>query len=311
MSALRRSRFSYLFHLLLLRGGPTAPKSWTYHLARVLVLFAYLYLGVLVLLLFLENRLLFHPLPAAQEWDAPPAGLAIRDVEMTSGDGTHIHAWWAAPPDWKPDDGALLYAHGNAGNVSGCGWQMANWVRQHNLAVLAFDYPGYGKSDGSPTEAGCYAAADAAYDYLTQAERVPGRRVLLYGESLGGAVATDLASRRSCRALIVTSTFTSFPDIAQETCPIFPCRWLVRNQFRSVDKMRNCRAPVFVGHGTADHKIPFAQGERLFAAANQPKEFLAMPGIHHGPPSSDFFVKCMKFLAEVEKNATPPVVSGN
>jgi uncharacterized protein len=311
MAAPRLSPLAYLGHLLLLRNGPASPKSWSYHLARALVLFAYLYLGVVVILLFLENRLLFHHFRAAEQWQAPPSGLPVEDVEMTSGDGSRIHAWWSTPPGWKPEDGAVLFCHGNAGNVSLCGWQMDDWVRRRRQAVLAFDYPGFGKSGGSPSEGGCYAAADAAYDYLTQTLGVPRQRVLLYGESLGGAVATDLASRRPCRALILTSTFTSIPDMAMETYPFLPGRWLVCNQFRSVDKIRSYCGPVFMGHGTSDALVPISQGQRLFAAANDPKEFVTMPGLGHDAPTADFYVRCMQFLEEVEKEVLPQTASGN
>ncbi len=310
-AAHRFSPLGYLSHLLLLRGGASSPKSFTYRVARLLVLLAYFYLGVLVLLLFLENRLLYHPYTVADQWESPPPRIQVRDVDLTAADGTRLHAWWSIPDGWRPDDGAVLLCHGNAGNVSFWGWEMADWVTVRKQAVLAFDYPGYGKCDGAPSEAGCYAAADAAYEFLTQTQQVPGKRVLLYGESLGGAVAVDVASRRPHRALILASTFTSFPDLAQEKYPFFPGRWLVRNQFRSAEKLRNCPGPVFIGHGTDDTLIPFGHGERLFAAANGPKEFVTMQGIGHEAPTAEFFERCMRFLEECDKEATPPTTGGN
>lgn len=305
------SRRAYLFHLLLLRNGANSPKSWKYHVGRLLVFLSYLYVGILALLLFLENRLLFHPTTAAQKWEDPPPYLEVQDVELIAADGVHIHSWWTTPQSWKPDDGAVLLCHGNAGNISMWGWQIGEWVIQRKQAVLAFDYPGFGKSSGSPTEAGCYAAADAAYDYLTQTLLVPGTRVLLYGESLGGGVATDLASRHHCRALILASTFTSFPDLAQQLYPFFPGRWLVRNQFRNIEKIRNCHCPIFMGHGTADELIPFSQGQRLFAMANEPKRFISMSGLGHEPPTAEFYVHFMEFLVDVEKNKWAGPNSGN
>jgi uncharacterized protein len=301
MPAPRLTIFSCLLYLLLLRSGPNAPASWWYHAARLVVFLVYLYFLALVVLLCFENRILYHPYRVADQWYPPPQSLQVQDVDLTTADGTHIHGWWSEPAGWRPEQGAVILFHGNAGNVSFSGWQVQGWVQERRQAAFVFDYPGFGKSDGSPTEAGCYAAADAAYDYVTQAQQVPARRVLLCGESLGGAVAIDLASRKPYRALIVSSTFTSFPDIAQETYPMFPGRWLVRNRYLNVEKIRHCPGPIFMGHGTDDRLIPFAQGERLFAAANGPREFMAMPGLGHESPTPEFFVRCMQFLAEAEK----------
>jgi fermentation-respiration switch protein FrsA (DUF1100 family) len=141
---------------------------------------------------------------------------------------------------------------------------------------------------------------------------VEAKRVLLYGESLGGAIAIDLASRRPHRALAVCCTFTSFPDLAQQKYPFFPARWLVRNQYRSIDKIRSCTGPIFIGHGTADDLVPISHGERLFAVANGPKEFVALAGLGHEPPSAQFYEKLMKFLEEVERqDATPQAAMEN
>src|SRR5262249_58324820 len=173
----------------------------------------------------------------------------------------------------------LLYCHGNAGNLSHRAGAVAALQKLLGVPILIFDYPGYGKSAGRPTEAGCCAAAEAAYDWLTGTQKVPPERLLLYGGSLGGGVAVDLASRRPYGALILMKTFTSMPDVGQSLYPWLPVRWLMRNRFNSLEKIGSCRQPVFIAHGTTDGLIPFAQGERLFAAANEPKRFFAMPGV--------------------------------
>src|SRR5262249_23300650 len=155
----------------------------------------------------------------------------IQDVTLPSADGTRIHAWWCPPDGWEAPHGATLYCHGNYGNLSQRGQSILRWqappLRQ---AVLIFDYPGYGKSAGKPSEAGCYAAADAAYDWLVQQQRVPAERLLLHGGSLGSGVAVELASRRRNRGLALVAPFTSVPDMAQTLFPWLPARWLVRNQ---------------------------------------------------------------------------------
>jgi fermentation-respiration switch protein FrsA (DUF1100 family) len=265
------------------------------------LLLAVCYLGVIVLLLFFENRLVFRPVPASEEWTDPPDP-RIQDVTLQSADGTRIHAWWCPPEGWEPAHGATLYCHGNYGNLSQRGQSILRWqappLRQ---AVLIFDYPGYGKSAGKPSEAGCYAAADAAYDWLVRQQRVPAERVLLHGGSLGSGVAVELGSRRPNRGLALVAPFTSVPDMAQTLYPWLPARWFVRNQFNNLAKIGCCTTPIFIAHGTADRVVPFAQGERLFAAANEPKRFLPMEGLdHHHTPGPEFYAALADFLARCE-----------
>jgi fermentation-respiration switch protein FrsA (DUF1100 family) len=268
-------------------------------LARLAAFGFYAYVGVLVVLLILENRFLFRPIVHTEEWHDPPAGLVVEDVELTSADGTRLHAWWSAPPGWEPSRGAMLYCHGNAGNLSGRGETLLRWQQRLGYATLIFDYPGFGRSGGRPSEAGCYAAGDAAYEWLTGVKKVRPRDLVLYGGSLGGGIATDLAWRRPFRALVLVAAFTSFPDMAQKTVPWFPARWLVRNQFDNLRKIATVRGPVFIAHGTADALVPFTQGERLFAAAAGPKAFFPMPGHgHNNTPGPDFYEAVRDFLAK-------------
>jgi hypothetical protein len=255
----------------------------------------------------LENRLIFVPTRAIEDWEPPPSDLNIQDVELTSSEGTRLHAWWMTPRDWRPDQGALLYCHGNAGNLSHRSEQLRRWRDLMRLAVLIFDYPGYGRSAGKPTEAGCYAAASAAHDWLTGVMKVPGERIILYGGSLGGAVAINLAARRPYRALVLVSAFSSLADMARLRFPWLPARWLLRNRFDNMGEIRTCRRPVFIAHGTADRVVPFAHGERLFAAANEPKEFFAMLGHdHNNTPPPEFYEKLRQFLKRTETLSAPP-----
>jgi fermentation-respiration switch protein FrsA (DUF1100 family) len=307
MSAAFR-RMSSVLSVLALRA-PLWKRSRGWQVGRSVALASYAYLGVLVVLLALENRFLFHPLTAAEDWEGPPPGLAIEDVELTGGGGVRLHAWWTTPPDWKPEQGAVLYCHGNAGNLSHRGEALRDWRDSLHLAVLIFDYPGYGKSEGQPSEAGCYAAGDAAFDWLVQVQHVSPDRIILYGGSLGGAIATDLAVRKEHRALVLASTFTSLPDMAQKQFPWLPVRWLVRNKLDNLAKIGKVRGPVFITHGTADDLIPFSQGERLFAAANEPKQFHPRPGQgHNDTPGSDFFSALGQFLTS---RAPLPITSSS
>ena len=222
-------RRSYLLSLLLLRRSPHG-KSWGYAALRLAVLAVYLYGAVVLALLALEDRLLFNVRTAADYWDAPPAGFDPQDVDISSSDGTRLHGWWSAPPYWTPEQGALLYLHGNACNLSTLGMSAMVWREQLNVAVLLIDYPGFGRSGGQPSEAGLYAAGDAAYDWLVNEKKVPPNRLLIHGLSLGGGVAVDLAAPRPNRALILSSTFTSFPDEAEAVVPFTrPNGWCITN----------------------------------------------------------------------------------
>ncbi len=286
-----------LLRFVALRDGGFWERSRASRLLRPVAFAGYCYLGVLVVLLWLENWLLFHPTPAARYWLPPPTGLVVEDVALTSADGTALHGWWWAPPKWRPEQGALLYCHGNAGNLSGRGEGVGVWGKQLGLAVLIFDYPGYGRSAGKPTEASCYASGEAAYAWLTATKGIRGEDVVLYGGSLGGAIATELAARHACRALVLFAPFTSFPDMAQKSFPFLPARWLVRNKLDNLSKIGSIDAPVFIVHGTADTLVPFSQGERLYAAAREPKQLFPLVGQgHEEGPSLEAFEHLHAFL---------------
>ncbi len=273
-----------------------APSTWKRRLARLLVPPLLGYAGLTAVLLLLEDFFLYHP--SGPDDAPPPADVAVEDVTLTSADGTPLHAWWGAPPGWKPADGAVLFCHGNGGHLAWRAGVLRSWLPT-GQAMLLFDYPGFGKSAGQPSEAGCYAAGDAAFAWLTDVQGVDPGRVLLYGGSLGGAVAIDLATRRRCRALFLVSTFTSFPDMAQKVVPWVPGRWLVRNQFNSLAKIGSVRVPVFIAHDRDDGLIPFSQAERLYAAAHEPKRFFPTTGIpHNDQPGSDVFPELWRFLDE-------------
>ena len=243
---------------------------------RWLVFLVVCYVVVIVLLLFLENKFLYHPYTASSSWAPPPPELRVEDVWLTTPDGTRIHAWWFPVEGAK---GAILYAHGNAGNLSHRGLAAGKLQEATGLSVLLFDYPGYGKSEGKPSEAGCYAAADAAYDWLAQ--QVPATEIVLYGKSLGGGVATDLSLRKPHKALVLCKTFTSVPDMAQRTFPFLPARWLVRNRFDNLAKIGQCPRPVLIAQADCDNLIPFDHGRQLYEAAPEPKRFSILEGCDH------------------------------
>lgn len=273
----------------------TRPGSGKRRVLRWVLWLASGYLGILLVLLALENWLLYPRTTAAQHWQPAPDS-RMQDVEFQSADGNRIHAWWY-PRDGAT--GAVLYCHGNAGNLSHRGTALQEWQREIGESVLIFDYPGYGKSSGSPSEAGCYAAGDAAYDWLVEKQHIPPERLILFGKSLGGGIAIELASRRPHRALVLAKAFTSAPDIGQSIYPFLPVRLLMRNRFDNVAKIGLCPRPVFIAHGTTDELIPPAHGQRLFAAAREPKCYLSMPGVGHNDAfSPEFWPRLRQFLAE-------------
>lgn len=258
------------------------------------------YCAVVVVLVLLEDELVYRATPASASW-VKPERLKAEDVELSSADGTLIHAWWCPRPGSR---GAVLFCHGQTGNLSHRASLVEHLQRLGN--VLIFDYPGFGRSGGKPTEAGCYAAADAAYDWLVEKRKIAPRDILLVGKSLGGGIATDLATRRPHRALVLCMTFTDLPAVAQHLVPFIPARLVMHTHFDNLGKIGRCRAPVFVTHGTADWKIPPEHSQRLFEAAPSPKRFFAMEGVGHGPP---FFTdQCLEeidhFLRDVERPAS-------
>jgi fermentation-respiration switch protein FrsA (DUF1100 family) len=277
--------------------------TWKRTLARWILRLAFIYVGVIVVLSALENWMVYHPTPASEEWDEPSKfNLHVQDVELHTADGTRLHAWWCPVENEKDraannNSEALLYCHGNAGNLSFRAYAIPSWHQYLHVPILIFDYPGYGKSAGKPSEKGCYAAADAAYDWLTQIKGVPAEKVLIYGGSMGGGVAVDLASRRPHGALILAKTFTSMPDVGQSIYPWLPVRWVMRNRFDNLAKIRKCQCPIFMAHGTSDNLVPFRLAKELYEAANEPKHFFILEGRDHNdayPP--EMFQELRKFL---------------
>ena len=271
-------------------------------IARFVLLGCYLYIGTLLVLLVLEDRFLFPAATVARPWLEPPDYLRVREVTFDSADGDRICAWFCTPEGWEPRRGAILISHGNGSNLSRHSGRAYRWRESLKRAVLLYDYPGYGKSSGRPSEAGCYAAGAAALRWLVEDQRVLANEVILVGESMGGAVAVELATHHPVRLLVLQGAFTSFPDMAQGWIPFYPSRYLVHNRMDNEAKIGLVRCPVLITHGTADTVVPFRQGERLYAAAREPKRFIRLEAHGHGPPNkADFFEAVRLFLAKTAR----------
>jgi pimeloyl-ACP methyl ester carboxylesterase len=243
------------------------------------------------MLLWLERYLIFPGSWIGKEWLPPPPGAV--DFEVRAPGGEAIGARWHAPTGWAPSDGAILLSHGNGGNLSGRSWQPELWWRHgFKQAMLLYDYPGYGRTAGIPTEVGCYAAGEACYRWLTEEKKVAPQDILLLGESLGGAVAIELATRLPHRAVITMGTFTSIPDMARYRFPFLPAHWLVRSQFDNRAKAPKVR--MLIAHGTADSVIPVGQAYRLHEAAAPGSRLLVIEGLGHAPPESNQFFDAVR-----------------
>ena len=239
---------------------------------------ASVYVGLALLLIIFQSSLVFYP-EIDREVVATPSqvGLPYENLHLETSDGVDLHGWYIPAPQSR---GTVLFLHGNAGNIS----HRLDSVRMfHRLgySMLIFDYRGYGNSSGKPSERGTYRDAEAAWRYLTEQRHIPSCRIVLFGESLGGAVAAWLAALQKPAALVIASGFTSVPDLGQRLYPYFPVRWLARIRYDAREYLRSVTAPVLIAHSPEDEIIPFELGRALFAAANSPKQFLELAGGHN------------------------------
>ncbi len=222
----------------------------------------------------LARRSVFYPMKFPEGWWQLQERVGAEDAWITTSDGVKLHGWFASPPGAKL---ATLFLHGNAGNVTHR-VQALLAIREAGNAVLVVDYRGFGKSEGSPSESGVTLDAEAAFVWLQRRGFAP-ERIVLHGESLGTAVAVDLAARNKCSGLILEAPFTSASAVAGTVVPLLG-RTLISG-FDSLSRIGRVRAPLLVIHGTRDEVIPFRMGKELFDAANEPKQFWAVEGAGH------------------------------
>jgi fermentation-respiration switch protein FrsA (DUF1100 family) len=231
------------------------------------------------LALLFEEKLIYFP---SERFDVTPEMLSLdyEDVTLLTSDEVRIHAWFLPSPDPAPDRFTLLVCHGNAGNIADRLDRTLLFHRNLRADVLLFDYRGYGGSEGSPDEGGTYRDARAAYDYLVDRAGVSPERLILFGESLGAAVAVELAREIPAAGLVLEAPFTSIPDMARVVYPFVPTGW-IRTRYDNLRKIPELSLPIFIIHGTEDDTVPFEQGKRLYGAAPEPKRFLAVEGAGH------------------------------
>ena len=222
------------------------------------------------------SQAIYHPTPELQGSPAS-IGLAFEKVSFETSDGIPLSAWWI--PAQSPR-GVLLFCHGNAGNISHRLDSIGIFNRL-GMSLFIFDYRGFGESGGTPTEEGLYRDAEAAWRYLIEAKRADPEKMIVFGRSLGGAVAAWLGRTHKPRALILESAFISLPEAARDRIPGFLVKIFVPDQYPTLRNLRAAPCPVLIIHSRDDEIVPFRHAAALYAAAPDSKEFLEIRGSHN------------------------------
>ena len=254
----------------------------------------------------LDERLLFQPAEASRG-NYRPEGLEFEDVSFRSADGTALHGWYCPCENPRAH---ILFAHGNAGNLSFWSQRMRELQQDHCVCVFIFDYRGYGKSAGKPTVPGVLQDARAAARVFAKMAGIKESEIVVMGQSLGGAVAVHLAAEIQPRGLILESTFSSFRDVADHHAKW--ASWLVpKEKLNSIGQIGEYRGPLLQCHGNADRVVPFALGQKLFHSANEPKTFVTLKGgDHNSPLPRTYRWQLDDFFQELCQNSSPEKAAG-
>jgi uncharacterized protein len=243
---------------------------------------------------FVESQIFFPD----RDLVSTPAevGLAYEDVWFTASDGIRLHGWFVPA---EPNEGIVLFCHGNAGNVS---HRIDNIKLLHEigLSVFIFDYRGYGNSDGAITEAGFYRDTEAAYEIARGHVTALQPKLVIFGRSLGGIAAVHMAAQRPCSGVILESTFTHLGAMAREHFPMPGVHKVLKTRLNAVDKIGQVTVGTLFFHGDLDDIVPLSLGRELFDAANPPKEFVIIPGAGHNDTyvvgGERYFAKIRSFV---------------
>ena len=262
------------------------------------------YLGWAVILYIMQPKFLYWPV---REVPYTPSELDLdfENIVFESGDGLLLSGWYIGA---EGSEFTVLFCHGNGGNIAHR-LDSINIFHNMGLNCFIFDYRGYGNSQGKPSEEGTYLDAGAAYKWLTEEKKIQPDNIIIFGRSLGGSIAAQLASQVEAGALIIESTFTSYADIGSKFYPYMPVRWFARFSYRTIDYIRDVRCPVMLIHSRNDELMPFEFGLELYEAANEPKEFVEIFGSHNDGfvVSSEIYkeawAKWLKFLKEYRSQA--------
>lgn len=237
------------------------------------------YIGMALLLYFTQAEFIYYPNIGGREIVTTPKyiGLEYEDVTFVTEDNIKLNGWFIPAEDSR---GVIIFCHGNAGNISHR-LETIQIFNELKLSTFIFDYRGFGVSEGKISEKGTYIDAEAAWNFLIKEKEIPPDKIIVFGRSLGGAIAAWLVHKHNPGALILESTFTSIPDMAAEIYPYFPVRLMCRFKYNANEYLKKVRCPVLIIHSQKDEIVPFSHGQKLFNTANEPKKFLEIRGTHN------------------------------
>jgi len=273
-------------------------------LIRVVGVLLIAYWGYGLILYFMQPKFIYGPVRDIP-YTPDELGLDFESIVFKTADALQLAGWYIPADD---AEFTLLFCHGNGGNIMHR-LDSINFFHDLGLNCFIFDYRGYGNSEGKPTEPGTYLDAQAAYKWLTEEKKVPRKEIIMFGRSLGGTIAAQLASKAEARGLIIESAFTSYVDIGRKFYPYMPVRWFARFSYRTTDYIKKVKIPVMIIHSRNDEVVPFEFGLELYEAANEPKELVEIFGSHNdgflvsGEIYKKAWTKWLKFLREYESPA--------
>ena len=296
-----------------------SPVSITY-VWRILRIILLSYVGLIVIIMIFEEKLIFFPAKWPNgRWhllDQPVSGnsglkYSISEEWFTASDGVKLHGWYGSvsPPgenasNYDLSNMIVLWCHGNAGNITDRYEQLISMMEM-SVNIFIFDYRGYGMSEGRPDENGMYMDVSAAWNLLQDRYHYKPDSIIIYGVSLGGVGAVDLAAAQNSAGLIIQSSFTSIRDMASLQMPFIP-HFLIRTQMDSLSKIPRIKCPKLFIHGTADETVPFEQGRLLYESAEEPKEFVEVEHAAHNDlivfKGSESYQKIESFILSCSQN---------
>lgn len=247
---------------------------------KILITSVGIYLMLCLLAYCLQHKLVFQPHKGGGRITPADIGLEFENLKFAVGPDVELHGWYVPAARQNEHSPVVLFCHGNAGNLTHR-LETVRLIHSLDCNLLIFDYQGYGLSQGTPSEAATYADVEAAWTLLVRDKKIEPERIILWGRSLGGAIAARCAQQHSPCALVLESTFTSIPDIGARMYPFFPVRLLCRLRYDTRRLLASIRCPLLVIHSPDDSVVPYVFGKQLYEAAAGQKAFLKIQGDHN------------------------------